>query len=205
MGQWSPQWRNATRWLARCAPRWLRRLPGRCARRSQSPSHQLLSSTVLLLHMLWWKPVLLLSQLWPTMVMDLLRLSRPSTVRPSTVLVPTTSTEMHTTSKLLGLVPPGVSDQQGAVVLDKDVLDLLLALLINVLLVVGDQGLGESLSDGVALSHVTSSLHADADINVSKPVLAEKKHWLEELELERLGLDLLKRAAIDLDETLAPH
>ena len=36
------------------------------------------------------------------------------------------------------------------------------------------------------------------------PVLAEKKHRLEELELERLGLDLLKRAAIDLDETLAP-
>ena len=72
------------------------------------------------------------------------------------------------TSKLLGLVPPGVSDQQGAVVLDKDVLDLLLALLINVLLVVGDQGLGESLSDGVDLGHVTTSLHADADINVGK-------------------------------------
>ena len=35
------------------------------------------------------------------------------------------------------------------------------------------------------------------------PVLAEKKHRLEELELKRLGLDLLKRAAIDLDETLA--
>ena len=72
------------------------------------------------------------------------------------------------TSKLLGLVPPGISDQQGAVVLDKDVLDLLLALLIHVLLVVGDQGLGESLSDGVDLRHVTTSLHTDADINVGK-------------------------------------
>ena len=72
------------------------------------------------------------------------------------------------TSKLLGFVPPGVSDQQGAVVLDEDVLDLLLALLIHVLLVVGDQGLGERLSDGVDLGHVTASLHADADVDVSK-------------------------------------
>merc|ERR1719225_1206987 len=91
------------------------------------------------------------------------------------------------TSKLLGFVPPGVSDQQGAVVLDEDVLDLLLALLIHVLLVVGDQGLGERLSDGVDLGHVTASLHADADVDVSKSVLAKKKHGL-----------------IDLDEALSP-
>ena len=36
------------------------------------------------------------------------------------------------------------------------------------------------------------------------PVRAEEKHGLLELERERLGLNLLKRAAIDLDETLAP-
>merc|ERR1712088_744175 len=94
--RWSPQWRSATRWLARFAPRWLRRLPARCARRSQSPSHQSLSSTMLLLHMLWWRPVPLLWQLRPTMVMDSLRLSRPSMVHPAMVPVPTMSTEMRT-------------------------------------------------------------------------------------------------------------
>merc|ERR1719367_1576047 len=54
-------------------------------------------------------------------------------------------------SKLLGLVPPRVGNQQGPVELDKDILDFLLALLVDVFLVVGDQGLGQRLSDGVHL------------------------------------------------------
>ena len=41
-------------------------------------------------------------------------------------------------------------------------------LLVNVLLVVGDQRLEESLSDGVDLKHVTTSLQT-ADIGVSEP------------------------------------
>ena len=73
------------------------------------------------------------------------------------------------TSKLLGLIPSGISDQQGTVELDEDVLDLLLALLVNKLLVVGDQGLGEGLSDGVDLGDVATALHTDADIDISKP------------------------------------
>ena len=73
------------------------------------------------------------------------------------------------TTKLLGLVSPRVSDQQGPIKLDEDVLDLLLALLVNKLLVVGDQGLGEGLPDGVHLGHVSATLHTDADVNVSKP------------------------------------
>ena len=73
------------------------------------------------------------------------------------------------TSKLLGLVSSGISDQQRAVELDEDVLDLLLALLIDVLLVVGDQRLGQSLPDGVDLGDVATALHTDADIDISKP------------------------------------
>merc|ERR1719420_1904705 len=71
------------------------------------------------------------------------------------------------TSKLLGLIPSGISDQQGTVELDEDVLDLLLALLVDVLLVVGDQRLGESLPDGVDLGDVATALHTDADIDIS--------------------------------------
>merc|ERR1719362_1214649 len=89
-------------------------------------------------------------------------------------------------------------------VLDEDVLDLLLALLVHVLLVVGDQRLGESLPDGVDLGGVTTALHTDADINISKPVLSKKKNWLHELELETSGLNQLQRASINLDEALSP-
>ena len=38
--QWSPQWKSATRWLARFATPWLRRSPARCARKLLSPLHQ---------------------------------------------------------------------------------------------------------------------------------------------------------------------
>merc|ERR1719452_254637 len=78
------------------------------------------------------------------------------------------------TTKLLGLVPPGVSDEKRAVELDQDVL----ALLINVLLIVSHKGLRKSLSDGVDLRSVSTTLHTDADVNVSKSVLAEEENWL---------------------------
>ena len=73
------------------------------------------------------------------------------------------------TSELLGFVPPGVGHEQGSVVLDQDVLDLLLALLIHVLLVVSHQRLGERLPDGVDLGGMSTTLHTDADVDVSEP------------------------------------
>ena len=78
--------------------------------------------------------------------------------------------------------------------LHKDILDLLLGLLVNILLVVSDQGLGQRLSDGVHLhkklgvkisiqvilpplivfgfrnlASVAATLNADPDVNISKP------------------------------------
>jgi len=49
---------------------------------------------------------------------------------------------------LLGLCAAGVCHQQCAVVLQQQVLDLVLGGLVNVLLVVGDDGLGQGLADG---------------------------------------------------------
>ena len=49
-------------------------------------------------------------------------------------------------TKLLGLVPAGIGNKEGSVELDKDVLDLLLGLLINVLLVVRYQRLKENIT-----------------------------------------------------------
>ena len=65
------------------------------------------------------------------------------------------------TSELLGLALPGIGDEQGSVVLDQDVLDGLLAVLINVFLVKGDKGLGEGLANGVDLGDAATTLDAD--------------------------------------------
>merc|ERR1719167_1392793 len=86
------------------------------------------------------------------------------------------------TAELLGLIPSGVSHQQGPVKLDKDVLDLLLRLLVHVLLVVSHQGLGERLPDGVDLAGVSTTLYTDPDVDVGKPVLAQEKDWFLQFE-----------------------
>ena len=57
-----------------------------------------------------------------------------------TVRLLETSTRSGST-ELLGLIPPGVSDQQATIELDQNVLDLLLALLVDVLLIVGHERL----------------------------------------------------------------
>jgi hypothetical protein len=49
----------------------------------------------------------------------------------------------------------------------------------------------------------TSTLDTDADINKRESLLAEQQDWLEDLEAKDLGLDELKRNAIDLDQATA--
>lgn len=58
-------------------------------------------------------------------------------------------------SYLLGLAAARVSDKEGTVVLDEGFLDLLLGSFVNVLLVEGDDGLGESLTKGIDLGDLT--------------------------------------------------
>ena len=98
-------------------------------------------------------------------------------------------------------------------------------MLVDVLLVVGDDGLGNSLTDGVDLRGVTTTGDADADVDVgcwwllvvwtkgaivsrceiglrTELVEAEDQDGLVNLEAEDLGLDEGKRLSVDLDETL---
>ena len=49
-------------------------------------------------------------------------------------------------SKLFGLRATGISYQQGLVILDEDVFDLLLGRLIHIFLVIGHQGSGDGLT-----------------------------------------------------------
>lgn len=75
------------------------------------------------------------------------------------------------TSELLGLAPPVVGDEECAVVLDEGLLELVLGVLVDVLLVVGDDGLGDGLTDGVDLRGVTTTGDAHADVDVGCTLL----------------------------------
>jgi hypothetical protein len=93
-------------------------------------------------------------------------------------LVPGTGTA---TTELLGLRTTVVGDEQCAVVLNKSLLQLVLGVLIDVLLVVGDDGLGDGLADGVDLGGVTTTGDTDADVDTGELVSADDQERLVDL------------------------
>ena len=95
------------------------------------------------------------------------------------LLEPSPST---TTTELLGLAAPWISDEQGTVIADENILDLLFALLIHVLLVEGDECLGDALTDGVDLGGVASTLDADAHVDAGETVSSKEEDGLIGLE-----------------------
>ena len=107
------------------------------------------------------------------------------------------------TTELLGLHPPGVSDQQCPVISHQLLLQLQGTVGVNVLGVVGDEGLGDGLSDGVHLRGVSSTLHSDADIKGSKGVLSGNKDGLVDLQAEDLRLNEVDGGAVNTDEATA--
>ena len=101
-------------------------------------------------------------------------------------------------------------------------------MLVNVLLVVGDDGLGDGLADGVDLRGVTTTGNADADVDTGELVSADDQDGLVDLllldysppfpfvlvdsctgicvsylEAEDLRLDQREGLAVDLNKTLA--
>lgn len=93
-------------------------------------------------------------------------------------LVPGTGTA---TTELLGLRTTVVGDEQCAVVLNKGLLQLVLGVLIDVLLVVGDDGLGDGLADGVDLGGVTTTGDTDTDVDTGELVSADDQERLVDL------------------------
>lgn len=93
-------------------------------------------------------------------------------------LVAGTST---TTTELLGLGAPGIGNQECAVVLDESLLQLVLRVLIDVLLVVGDDRLGNGLADGVDLRDVTTAADANADVDTGELVQTDDEERLVDL------------------------
>jgi len=107
------------------------------------------------------------------------------------------------TTELLGLAAARIGNEECTVVPDEDVLDLLLGLLIDVLLVVSDESLGDALTDSVDLGGMTTALDTDAHVDAGKTVAAKEKDGLKGLEAEDLRLDELNRTSVDLDEAAA--
>lgn len=85
------------------------------------------------------------------------------------------------TTELLGLAATVVGNKQGTVELDKGLLEHVLGVLINVLLVVGDQRLGNGLTDSVDLRSVTTTGDADTDVDVGELVEADNQEGLVDL------------------------
>lgn len=86
------------------------------------------------------------------------------------------------TTKLLGLAAAVVGDEEGAVEGDEGLLEHVLGVLVDELLVVGDQRLGNGLTDGVDLRGVTTTGDADADVDVGELVEADDEEGLVDLE-----------------------
>lgn len=89
------------------------------------------------------------------------------------------------TTELLGLAAAVVGDEEGTVELDEGLLEQVLGVLVDELLVVGDEGLGNGLTDGVDLRGVTTTGDADADVDVGELVEADDEERLVDLWRER--------------------
>ena len=108
----------------------------------------------------------------------------------------------HLTVRLLESGSGTTTTEQGLVVRGEDLLELVLRSLVDVFLVVSNQALGNSLSDGVNLRHVTTAGNSDSDVDVGELVQAGQGQWLVDLETQDLGLNQGDWGTVDLDQTL---
>jgi len=105
------------------------------------------------------------------------------------------------TTELLWLHPSGISDQQCSVVCNELLLQLHSAESIDVLGVVGNEGLGDSLTDSINLRGVPSTFHSDADIKGSEGFFTSNKDGLVNLKTEDFRLNEVDRGAVNTDKS----
>ena len=68
-----------------------------------------------------------------------------------------------------------------------------------VLLIVGEEGLGDGLTHGEHLVAGTTTLNSDSDVDVFKLVTTDEEDGLEGLNSEGLGLNKAESLAVDSD------
>lgn len=76
-------------------------------------------------------------------------------------------------------------------------------MLIDELLVVGDNGLGDGLTDGVDLRCVSTTSHPDADIDVGELLETDDEEGFVDLESEDLRLDEVERLSVHLNQSFS--
>lgn len=106
------------------------------------------------------------------------------------------------TTKLLWFASSWISNKKGSVVGNQSLLKFILALFINVLLVVSNKALSNSLTDSINLRYVTTTRNLYSDVNIGELVESNNKERLVDLESENFGLNKGNWRTINLDETL---
>ena len=76
-------------------------------------------------------------------------------------------------------------------------------MLIDELLVVGDNGLGDGLTDGVDLRCVSTASNSDADIDVGKLLETDNQEGFIDLESKDFGLDEVEGLSVNFDQALS--
>ena len=104
------------------------------------------------------------------------------------------------TTVLLWFASSWVSDQQSSVVLKKELLDLSFLCLVDEFLVVGNDTLGNGLSDGVNLSNITTSSDGDSDVKILESFKSEKEDWLHDFNSEWGWLEQLNGWSVDSED-----
>lgn len=106
------------------------------------------------------------------------------------------------TTEFLWFWSSGISDQQGSVVRGERLLQFVLGLFIDELLVVGNQTLSDSLSDGVDLGNVTTTGDSNSDVNVGELVQTNQQQWFVNLESQDFWFDQSDWRTVNLNQTL---
>ncbi len=76
-------------------------------------------------------------------------------------------------------------------------------MLIDELLVVGDNGLGDGLTDGVDLRCVSTTSNSDADIDVGELLETDDQEGFVDLESKDFGLDEVEGLSVNFDQALS--
>lgn len=76
-------------------------------------------------------------------------------------------------------------------------------MLIDELLVVGDNGLGDGLTDGVDLRCVSTASNSDPDIDVGELLKTDDQEGFVDLESKDLGLDEVEGLSVNFDQALS--
>lgn len=76
-------------------------------------------------------------------------------------------------------------------------------MLIDELLVVGNDGLGDSLTDSIDLGGLTTTGNTDTDVNTGESVETDDQEGLVDLESQDLWLNQVQRLSVDLNKSLS--